>query len=70
MMDNFTQILQRLPTGSASASSIHSRGANPFKVQVKFDIPIFYGRIDADTVDRWLNLFDHQIWECRSLLEP
>ena len=30
MMDNFTQILQRLPTGGASASSSHSGGATPF----------------------------------------
>ena len=32
MMDNFTQILQRLPTSGASASSSHSRGATTFKV--------------------------------------
>ena len=36
MMDNFAQILQRLPTGSASASSSHSGGVTPFKVQVNF----------------------------------
>ena len=53
MMDNFTHILQRLPTGGTSASSSHSRGATPFKVQVKFDIPIFDGRIDVDIVDKW-----------------
>ena len=41
MMDNFAQILQRLPTGGAYASSSHSGGATPFKVQVNFDIPIF-----------------------------
>ena len=58
MMDNFTQILQRLPTGGASASSSHSGGATPFKVQVNFDIPIFDGRIDADVVDKWLNLLE------------
>ena len=38
MMDNFAHILQRLPTGGASASSSHSGSATPFKVQVKFDI--------------------------------
>ena len=54
MMDNFAQILQRLPTGGASASSNHSGGATPFKVQVNFDIPIFDGRIDVDVVDKWL----------------
>jgi hypothetical protein len=32
MMDNFSQILQRLPTGSASTSSSHCGGATPFKV--------------------------------------
>jgi hypothetical protein len=36
MMDNFAQILRRLPTGEASSSGCH---ATPFKVQVNFDIP-------------------------------
>ena len=58
MMDSFAQILQRLPTDGASASNNHSGGANPFKVQVNFDIPIFEGQIDADAVDRWLNLLE------------
>ena len=58
MIDNFSQILQRLPTYSASASNSHSGGATPFKVQVNFDIPIFEGHIDADTVDRWLNFLE------------
>ena len=47
-MDNFAQILQRLPTGGASASSNHSGGVTPFKVQENFDIPICEGQIDAD----------------------
>jgi hypothetical protein len=55
MMDNFTQILRRLPTGEASSSSGH---ATPFKVQVNFDIPLFEGLIDADVVDKWLNLLE------------
>jgi hypothetical protein len=58
MMDNFSRILQRLPTGSASTSSSHSGGATPFKVQVNFDIPIFEGEIDGDVVDRWLNMLE------------
>ena len=41
MMDNFAQILQRLPTDGAPSSSNHSGGTTPFKVQVKFYIPIF-----------------------------
>ena len=58
MMDKFSQILQWLPTDGASASSSHSGGATPFEVQVNFDIPIFEGQIDADVVDRWLNLLE------------
>jgi hypothetical protein len=58
MMDNFAQILQRIPTGGASTSRSHSGGATPFKVQVNFDIPIFDNQIDADVVDRWLNLLE------------
>jgi hypothetical protein len=42
MMDSFTQILRRLPTGDASSSS---GGATPFKVQINFDIPIFEGQM-------------------------
>ena len=56
MMENFAQILQRLPTDSASTSNNHSGGGTHFKVQVNFDIPIFEGKIDVDVVDRWLNL--------------
>ena len=57
-MDNFAQILQRILTGGASTSKSHSGGATPFKVQVKFEIPIFDGQIDADVVDRWLNMLE------------
>jgi hypothetical protein len=55
MMDNFAQILRRLPTNFASTSS---EGATPFKVQINFYIPIFEGQIDADDVDKWLNLLE------------
>jgi hypothetical protein len=55
MMDNFSQILRRLPTGEASSSSGH---ATPFKVQVNFDIPLFEGLIYANDVDKWLNLLE------------
>ena len=58
MMDKFSQILQWLPTDGASSSNSHSGGTTPFKVQVNFDIPIFEGQIDADAVDRWLNLLE------------
>jgi hypothetical protein len=55
MMDNFTQILRRFPTGEASSSSEH---ATPFKVHVNFDIPLFEGLIDAYAVDKWLNMIE------------
>jgi hypothetical protein len=55
MMDSFAQIRWQLPTGDASSSS---GGAAPFKVQINFDIPIFEGQIDADVVDKWLNLLE------------
>jgi len=58
MMDNFTQILQWIPTSGASTSRSHSGGGTPFKVQVNFEIPIFDGQIDADVIDRWLNLLE------------
>jgi hypothetical protein len=38
-----------------SSSSGH---ASPFKVQVNFDIPLFEGLIDANVVDKWLNLLE------------
>ena len=58
MIDKFAQILQQFPTSGASTSSSHSGGTTPFKVQVKFDIPIFEGQIDANTIDEWLNLLE------------
>ena len=45
MMDNFAQILRRMPAATEGASSSsHFRGSTPFKVQVNFDIPLFEGR--------------------------
>jgi len=58
MMDSFAQILQRLPRGDASASNSYSGNATPFKVQINSKIPIFEGQIDADFVDKWLNLLE------------
>ena len=55
MMDNFMQILRRLPTGDASSLN---RGTALFKVQINFDIPMFEGQIDADVVDKCLNLLE------------
>ena len=58
MMDSFAQILQRLSRSEGLASSSYSRNATPFKVQVNFEIPIFVGKIDADAVDKWLNMLE------------
>jgi hypothetical protein len=52
MMDSFTQILQRVPkTIEAPSTNNHFGGEMPFKVQVNFDIPLFEGQIDVDTLE-------------------
>jgi hypothetical protein len=60
MMEKFTQILQRLPMVVTEESSTRSHFASvtPFKVQVNFDIPLFEGHIDADALEKWLNLLE------------
>jgi hypothetical protein len=59
MMENFSHILQCLPIASnTSSSSDHFGATSPFKVQVNFDIPVFEGQIDADALDKWLNLLE------------
>jgi hypothetical protein len=55
MMDSFAQILRRLLIGDASSLN---GDATHFKVQINFDIPIFEGQIDADVVEKWLNLLE------------
>jgi hypothetical protein len=54
-MDSFALILRRLPTGDAPSSN---EGTTHFKVQINFDIPIFEGQIDTDTIEKWLNLLE------------
>jgi hypothetical protein len=59
MMENFAHILQRLPIETCmSPSSNQLGGTSPFKVQVNFDIPVFEGHIDADALEKWLNLLE------------
>jgi hypothetical protein len=55
MMDIFAHILWWLPIGDSSSSRSH---VTSFKVQVNFDIPLFEGLIDADVVDKWMNLLE------------
>jgi hypothetical protein len=59
MLEIFSQILQRFPTiiGASSPSSLFG-DATPFKIQVNFDIPVFQGQIDADALEKWLNLLE------------
>ena len=54
-MDSFVQILRWPPTGDTSSSS---GGIPLFKLQIKFDIPIFEGHTIVDVVDKWLNLLE------------
>ena len=59
MMENFSHILQCLPIASGtSSSSDHFGGTSPLKVHVNFDILVFEGQIDADALDKWLNLLE------------
>ena len=59
MMDNFSHIIQRMSIATgASSSSNHFGGTSPFKVQVNFDILVFEGKIDADALEKWLNLLE------------
>jgi hypothetical protein len=59
MMENFSHILQCLPIKiGASSSNDRFGGTSPFKVQVNFYIPIFEGQIDAQSLDKWLNLLE------------
>jgi hypothetical protein len=58
-MDNFSHILRQLPTTTeAPSTSSHFGGVTPFKVQVKFDIPLFEGHIDVDALEKWLSLLE------------
>jgi hypothetical protein len=59
MMENFSHILQRLPiTTGTSSSSNHFGGTSSFKVHANFDIPIFEGQIDVDSLHKWLNVLE------------
>jgi hypothetical protein len=57
MIENFSHILQCLPIALGTSSSRdHFGGTSPFKVHVNFDIHVFEGQIDADALDKWLNI--------------
>jgi hypothetical protein len=59
MLDNVYQILQRLSTIICKSSSSSGFGdSTPFKVQVNFYIPIFEVHINADALEKWLNLLE------------
>jgi hypothetical protein len=58
-MENFYHILQRLPI-TVETSSLNNQfgGTSPFKVQVNFYIPIFEGKVNANSLEKWLNLLE------------
>jgi hypothetical protein len=59
MMESFTHILQRLSIKTCTySSSDHFGGTSPFKVQDNFDIPIFEGQIDANSLEKWLIMLE------------
>jgi hypothetical protein len=59
MMENFPRILQCMSlTVGASSSTNHFGATSPFNVQVNFDIPLFEGQMDEDSLEKWLNLLE------------
>jgi hypothetical protein len=59
MMESFSHILQHLSIATCEySSSSHFGGTSPFKVQVNFDIPVFEGQIDTESLDKWLNILE------------
>jgi hypothetical protein len=57
MMNNFSKIPRPLSTTTYTSSlSGHFGGATPFKVRVNFDIPLFKFHIDANDLEKWLNM--------------
>ena len=59
MVENFSHILQCLPIKTdAYSSSDHFGRTSPLKVHINFDISIFDGQIDADALEKWLNLLE------------
>jgi hypothetical protein len=59
MMENFSHILQCLPIAIGTYSSSNQfGGTSSFKVHVNFDILVFEGQIDANALEKWLNLLE------------
>jgi hypothetical protein len=59
MMESFSHILQHLTiTTITSSSRSHFGRTSPFNLHVNFDIPVFEGQIDADALEKWLNLLE------------
>jgi hypothetical protein len=59
MMEDFVYILQHLSiTTCTSSSNDYFGGISPLKVQVNFDILVFEGQIDVDSLETWLTLLE------------
>ena len=56
-MDKFAEIHRRM-SKMVDAPSMSScfRAMTPFKVKVKFEIPLFEGKIDENYFEKWLSL--------------
>jgi len=59
MMEIFFHILKILSiTTDASSWSGHFGSTSHFKIKLNLNIPIFEGKIDANALEKWLNLLD------------
>jgi hypothetical protein len=59
MIDNFSQILRwLLITIETPSTKSHFGDVTPFKIQFKFDIPIFEGHIEIDSLKKWLSMLE------------
>ena len=59
MMENFSHILQHMSIKvGVYSSSGHFGSTSPFKIQVNFDIHVFEGQIDANALEKWLNILE------------
>jgi hypothetical protein len=46
----------------APSTYMHFKGATPFKVQVKFDIPLFEGQIDTKDLEKLLSMLEGNLF--------
>ena len=55
MFTQFSEIIMRITVNyRESMTQTHSDKINPFKVKMNLDIPDLEGKIDAKSVDNWI----------------